>query len=358
MKLSEFKIIWIEELITSLLYLVPYPLIVVYFYQRPEISVRTVAILLFTTSFTARVGRLISAPILDKIAINKLLLILQFMCFIGFAVLSITYNVILLFIACLFIGFCYGNSILVVRTVVANLKLGKKYDSTINFARLNIATNLPALLGPFIFNQIYNFSTSIAFLMFSFIALLSSIWSFIYTKDIKITKQIHWFLAFKEIIRTPKIQLITIMVILVWCFYSFAMTLFPLFLIKIIGNARFTWTFMTVNSAIIVLFSVVIHSLLIKINIVEYKAILVAFLLFIGSIVSMFFLHINLCLLFAFITIIAFAEVISVPVCSTLLSKFVAEDKKVAIFAIYAICVGLGEALGNSSAFTIFKLLN
>ncbi|WJW80030.1 MFS transporter [Bartonella sp. TP] len=356
-RLSTFKIVWIEELLTSLLYLVPYPLIVVYFYQNSILTTKTVALLLFTTSFTARVGRILLTPMLDKIAINKLLLLLQFMCFIGFAILATTHNISLLFIACLFIGLCYGNSILVIRTIVATLKSNKENDYTINFARLNIATNLPSLLGPFIFNQLYNLSSNIAFWVFSLVALLSSVWSFIYTKHIKIAKQTHWFVAFKEIVKEGKTQLIIILVIMVWLLYSFAMTLFPLFLVKLIGNAKFTWTFMTVNAAISVLFSVAIHKALIKLNLIEYRAILIAFLLFFCSIFCMLFLHINLWLVFIFTAIITLAEIIAIPACNTLLSKFVSEDKKVAIFAVYALCIGIGESIGSSLAFTTFKLL-
>ncbi len=353
-EIDAFRIVWVEELLTSFFYLVPMSLIVVYLYQKSSITPVDSAMLLFLMAFTARLGRLLLTPVLDKIPVYILLSSMQLVCAIGFFLLAKTEIFVLLVVSVLLIGFFYGNSVLVIRAVVSCLKIEQENQRIMSFARLNIATNIPILVGPFALNQIYNFSPTGAFLTLSLLALLAAFFTWSLTKDINIPQQSHWLDNFLFLMKMKVTQRAMLAVCLTWFLYAFAMTLFPLFLIRIIGDSHYTWTFISLNGVMTICSSVWIHNQLRHYKVSGFKAIFLSYGLFLIAIAYLLLGDLNLVLFFSTVIIVTIAEVVAIPNCSALLSKTVPEDKRVSVFALYAVGIGLGEAIGNSFAFYVF----
>ncbi len=285
------------------------------------------------------------APLINQLPVNVLIAAFQFLGAVGYIILAYGHSFAIILLAVFFIGLFYGNnslinSVLVTTVKTDNTKINEK------FAALHVATNLAAGLGPLIISIIYySIGGIVAFYFMAFILFIASIYSFFTMKDVSLPKQKAWFATLYKLFMNKQLWGIYLLIIISWFSYAQLFSLAPLLVAEQFHLNNYVWIVAAANSGVIILFSVLLHKTCNRLSSNIYFPIFLSFIFAIAGFLCLSYTHIILTVILGVI-LISFAELMFIPGFSAILSTVVDQGSKTAIFAINALCIGVGEGVG------------
>lgn len=341
-KENQVRLFFIQEIINSFCYFAPLSFIAIFLYDSKQLGKVEVGLAMLTGIWASRFSRILLAPLIDKIRVNLLVSGLQLMGAIGY--LLLTKSNIPVFISIFFISICYGNNSMLIRVLINQI------DSPVSlnkrFAILHVATNIAAMFGPLVFNMIALYG-HIAFAMkvTAITLLFSAIYSYFSLSNSAIPKQTGYFKNIKVLFAHNELLIVYFLIIIAYFFYAQLFSLAPILLANTYGLKSYIWIIGFSNSLVAVLFSVMINDFFHK-KLSVYAQITVGFILaFVGFSVLIYLK--NPQGIIGGVILISFAEIVFIPGFQVILSNKTLCNQKVAVFAINALCMGVGEGIGQ-----------
>lgn len=342
---SYLQKLFIQELITSFGYLAPLSMLAVFLSEYNEINTQQVGFAMFISSITARWGRLIFTPVFDLLKPYLLLSIMQIVGAIGYILLTYYKSFLVITISLILIGFFYGSNTIITRVLTSLIK-DQNNSSTKNFSIIHVGTNISATIGPILINLIYlYFGKELAFKFMSIFLIFSSIITYITMKKINIQKQENLIISILNLFFNKKLWHIYFLILISWFFCAQLYSLAPIIMSNILNFPSIIWTISAINGILIIIFSIKLNSIFFNISKNYYFQISISLIFsFIGFISIIF--NYSLMNLYFGVILITVSEILFVPAYQALLSENVPEKSRIAIFAIYAIFMGIGEGSG------------
>lgn len=341
----KFHTLFIQEIINCFGFFAPLSLLAIFLNIYNHIPSADVAVAMLVGSLTSRWGRILFAPLLNRLSVNLLISAFQFLGAVGYIILAYGHNFTIILLAMFCIGLFYGNnslinSVLVTAVKTDNAKINEK------FAALHVATNLAAGLGPVIVSMIYySIGGIIAFYFMALMLFISSIYSFFTMKGVGLPKQESWFATLYKLFMNKQLWGIYLLIIISWFSYAQLFSLAPLIIAEQLHLSNYVWIVAATNSCVIILFSVLLHKTCNRLSNNIYFPIFLSFIFAIAGFICLSYAHIIVTVILGII-LISFAELMFIPGFSAILSTVVDQSSKTAIFAINALCVGIGEGMG------------
>lgn len=332
--------IFIQELVTSIAYFAPVSFMAI-FLSRQSFSAHQIAIMLMVGSLTARGSRIILAPILDLFSVRANFIIFQFSGVVGYTLLAVSLSFEWMIIALVCIGFFYANSALLIRALFASLEI-KQFQ--VQYAKLHVVTNIAVAFGPLIINFVFNHNSQLSMFLVAVLLVLLISYSYFVMNDVKLIKQKPWSSSFFGLLINKKLFLTYFLVIVLWFSYAQIFSLAPLLLAKSYAGQNFIWVITAINSLSIIILSIRVNRWLISI-ICDYDLLALSLCLIMVGFSVLVFLH-NLYGLYLGVFILSLAEMIFIPTVQNIFAKFVDSTEKVAMFAINALLMAVGESSG------------
>ena len=340
---SYLKKLFVQELITSFGYLAPLSMLAIFLSEYKGVTTQEVGLAMFLSSIAARWGRLLFSPFFDLLKPNFLLSIMQIIGAIGYLLLTYYQSFSIIITSFIFIGLFYGSNTIVTRVLTSLIK-GK--SSTENFSIIHVGTNISATLGPIIINFIYIFfNKEFAFKFMGIFLCCSAIFTFLTMKDILITEQENLVSTILKLFFSKKLWHIYFLILLSWFFCAQIYSLAPIVISHVLHLPSQIWTISTINGIAIILFSIKINRMIANIMKNYYFQISISLVLSLIGFVSIIFNYsiINLYIGVIFLTL---SEILFIPAFQALLAENAPEQSRIAIFAIYAVFMGIGEGTG------------
>ncbi len=337
--------LFIQEIITSFGYLAPLSMLAIFLSENKEIHTDKIGFAMFISSITARWGRLLFSPIFDKIKANLLLSLMQITGAIGYYLLSFYQNYSVIILSLILIGLFYGSNSIITR-VLTSFSDKNNNNSTKKFSILHIGTNISATIGPIIINLIYiYFNKNFAFLFLGIFLTFSGLFTFFSMKNIEIPVQKNLLKTIFQFLFRKDLWHIYFLILISWFFCAQLYSLAPILLSHILKNNSYIWIISAINGAMVIFISLKINTIMNNYSKNYYFQISISLILAIFGFSSLIIYHsvFNIVLGVLFLT---FSEILFIPAFQALLAEYVPEDSRVAIFAIYALFMGIGEGTG------------
>jgi len=341
---KNIKNLFIQEIITSFGYLAPLSLLAIFLSENKDIHTDKIGFAMLISSITARWGRLLFSPIFDKIKANILLSIMQFAGAIGYYLLSFYQNYSVIILSLTLIGLFYGSNSIITRVLTSFLD--KNNNSTKKFSILHIGTNISATIGPIIINLIYIYSNkNFAFLFMAIFLTISGLFTFFSMKNTNIPVQKNLIKTIFQLIFKKSLWHIYFLILISWFFCAQLYSLAPILLSHILKNNSYIWIIAAINGTLVIFISLKINTIINNYSKNYYFQISISLILAILGFSSLIIYHsvFNIILGVLFLT---FSEILFIPAFQALLAEYVPDDSRVAIFAIYALFMGIGEGTG------------
>jgi MFS family permease len=354
---SYLKKLFVQELITSFGYLAPLSMLAIFLSEYKGISTQEVGLAMFLSSITARWGRLFFSPFFDLLKPYILLSIMQIIGAIGYVLLTFYQSFSVIIVAFIFIGLFYGSNTIVTRVLTSLLK-NKSNSSTENFSIIHVGTNISATLGPIIINFIYIFfNKEFAFKFMGIFLCCAAIFTFITMKDVLITKQENLISTILKLLFSKKLWHIYFLILLSWFFCAQIYSLAPIIISHVLHLPAQIWTISTINGVAIILFSIKINRVIANITKNYYFQISISLVLSLIGFISIIFNYsvVNLYIGVIFLTL---SEILFIPAFQALLAENAPEESRIAIFAIYAVFMGIGEGTGYYFGTKSLEIIN
>ena len=354
---SLIKKLFIQELITSFGYLATLSMLALFLSNYKNITTQDVGLAMFLSSITARWGRLLFSPFFDLIKPNLLLSIMQIVGAIGYFILTFYHSFIAIICALILIGLFYGSNTIVTRVLTSFLD-NNSNSATEKFSILHVGSNISATIGPIIINYIYiYFSQEISFVFMGVFLCCSAIFTIITMKNVKIKKQENLISSILKILFNIKIWHLYFLILLCWFFCAQIYSMAPIIISNILHHPTQIWTISAINGVLIIIFSIKINRIFANINSNYYLQIatslifsLIGFIIIIAN-----FNIINLYLGVIFLTL---SEILFITAFQALLTEYAKIESRIAIFAIYAVFMGIGEGSGYYFGTKTLNILN
>ncbi len=346
---SYLKKLFVQELITSFGYLAPLSMLAIFLSEYKGISTQEVGLAMFLSSITARWGRLIFSPFFDLLKPYVLLSIMQIIGAAGYFLLTFFHSFSVIIVAFIFIGLFYGSNTIVTRVLTSLLKNtnnDSSKSSTENFSIIHVGTNISATIGPIIINFIYIFfSKEFAFKFMALFLCCAAVFTFITMKNIFITKQENLFSTILKLIFSKKLWHIYFLILLSWFFCAQIYSLAPIIISNVLHLPSQIWTISTINGVAIIIFSIKINRMIANISKNYYFQISISLVLSLIGFLSII-LNYSIVNLYIGVLFLTLSEILFIPAFQALLAENAPEESRIAIFAIYAVFMGIGEGTG------------
>ena len=163
-------------------------------------------------------------------------------------------------------------------------------------------------------------------------------------KSYNITKQQSWFRSLINLFFNKQLSKIYILIVIAWFFYAQMFSLAPILIANKYNLTGFIWLVAFINGITVVLFAIKLNKFIAKFNNL-YVPIVFAFILATIGFSCLLFIN-SIYGVIVGVFIISLAEIMFIPGFQVILGKVVTINNQVAIFAINAICVGVGEGFG------------
>ncbi|MBA4696557.1 MAG: MFS transporter [Legionella sp.] len=248
------------------------------------------------------------------------------------------------FLSIFLISICYGNNSLLIRVLINQVDSPDSLNK--RFAFLHVATNVAAMLGPLIFNILALYwNTILALEITSFTLVLSAIYSYLYLSTTVISKQENYFKNMRKLLTNKVLLKVYFLIIIAYFFYAQIFSLAPILLGHTYGLKAYVWVVGFLNSFISVIFSLKINEFFRRRTSIHSQIVsgfIFSILGFSSLLTIQSWVGVSMGVIF-----ISLAEIAFIPGFQVILSNTTREDQKVAIFAINALCMGIGEGFGQ-----------
>lgn len=339
---NEVRPFFIQEILNCLCYFAPLSFIAIYLYDNKHFDKVEVGLAMLLGIWASRCSRILLAPFIDKIKVNFLIPGLQLLGAVGY--LLLTTNTPPVFISIFMISICYGNNSMLIRVLINQID----NPTTLNkrFAVLHVATNIAAMFGPVIFNIIaLYYNMTLALNITALTLVFSAVYSYLSLTNSVIPKQQSYFKNIKLLFTHTELLKVYVLIIIAYFFYAQIFSLAPILLANTYHLKSYIWVVGFSNSLVAVLFSV-------KINDFFHKTMSVYMQITCGFILAILGFSLLLCLknplgVIGGVILISLAEIAFIPGFQVMLSQKTIHNQKVAIFAINALCMGVGEGFGQ-----------
>jgi predicted MFS family arabinose efflux permease len=320
-------------------------MLVIFLSDNNSITVEQVGFAMFVSSLTARWGRLLFSPVFNYFKPKTILSIMQMFGAFGYLLLYLQQSFIFIIIALTFIGLFYGSNTIYIRVLTSFLKNENKF-ATKSYSIIHIGTNISATAGPILINLLYNIKNKefVYLFMSSFLA-LSSILTIMIVPNTSITKQNNILKQIFYMLFSKKFWHIYFIILVCWFYSAQIYSLAPIIISKYFNLSNYIWTISSLNGLMIIFLSLPLNNFFNKYSKSNYLQILYSVILsFIG--LSLLIYSHNLYNFYAGIIVLTLAEILFIPAIQALLTSKTNKNSRVAIFATYAVFVGLGEGYG------------
>jgi DHA1 family multidrug resistance protein-like MFS transporter len=334
-----------QELISSFAYFAPQSFLAVYFLEVKNMPASLVAIALLTGSLTARAGRLLLFPLFDRLAPQVLLAGFQLIGALGYLWLALGESSLAMHVGLVMVGFFYGTNALMIRII--NSYASKGNQQRLNYAIIHIGTNIASGLGPLLLNQLFlSYDPSLMFVLVSAFLACTSVYSWFFARIFFIPKQEPWHDSFKVCLSSPPVWSIIIVIVLGWFFYAQMFSMVPIVVSKMFSQPGSIWLVPFLNGASVVVLSFPLNRWLTRYTKSHEIAISLAFLLFAAGALILI-IQFSLYMILAAVGLWSLAEMLFIPAYQYLISVAVDAQRRVAIFALSSLSIGVGEGLGQ-----------
>ncbi|APJ02546.1 MFS transporter [Silvanigrella aquatica] len=351
------KKLFAQELVSGFGYLAPLSMLALFLSEFKDITTSQVSLAMLLSSITARWGRLIFAPVLELLKPSVLLAVMQIVGALGYFLLTFYHSFSIMLLALIFIGFFYGSNTIFIRVLTSFLK-EKTNQSTINYSIIHIATNIAATLGPILVNFIYiYYNKEFAFISICIFLCLSSIYTLFSLKNISFQKQNNYFKNIFLLLRSKNLFHFYFLIVLSWFFCAQIYTLAPIIISQTLKLPQYIWTIPTLNGVMIIILSVHLNKFFHKFTKNYYYQISLSLIFSLLGFYSII-MNYNIINLYFGVVLLTLSETLFVPAFQALCAELVPEDSRVAIFAIYAVFMGMGEGMGYYFGSKSLNLLN
>lgn len=342
MSSSKVRPFIIQELINSLCYFAPLSFIAIFLYEYRQLSQTDSGIIMMFGVLVSRCTRFFLAPLVDKIRVNLLVSGLQVLGGIGFLLLP--YKGCSAFVSIFLISICYGNNSMLLRVLVNEVHSGPSLNR--RFAMLHVATNWAAMIGPLLFTilTVY-FNMSLAIKANAIVLFFSAAYSFVSLGSYRISSQESHFSNLRTLIGHGECLQIYFLVTIAYFFYAQIFSLAPILLSASYNNGSYIWIIGFINSLVAVLFSMVLTDLFQR-KVSVYTQICIGFILSILGFTLLLFVK-NSFGVYSGVLAISFAEIAFIPGFQVALMQNSPKNHSVTIFAVNALCMGIGESFGQ-----------
>lgn len=337
--------LFLQEIITSFGYLAPLSMLVIFLSDNNSITVEQVGFAMFVSSLTARWGRLIFSPVFNYFKPKTILSIMQMVGALGYLLLYLHQSFIFIIISLTLIGLFYGSNTIYIRVLTSFLKNNNKF-STKSYSIIHIGTNISATAGPILINFLYNIKNKeFVYLFMSSFLTLSSIITMIIIPKASITKQNNILKQIFYMLFSKKFWHIYFIILVCWFYSAQIYSLAPIIISKYFNFSNYIWTISSLNGLMIIFLSLPLNNFFNKYSNSNYLQILYSVILSFIGLALLAYSH-NLYYFYTSIIILTLAEILFIPAIQALLTSQTNKNSRVAIFATYAVFVGLGEGYG------------
>lgn len=313
-------------------------LFTLYMHQVLHFNYNEISFSLLVLTIFSRISRVFTSNLLTIVPHKILMIISYFGLVLGFISLSLTSNIILVNLALFIIGFAYGT----INTIILVYVGESSKNSLVSFANLSVGVNLATSFGPLISAFIFNYYPRVMVLLYTFIAFFILLYLFFSRPlNFKIPKQEKMFKSFFILIKSEYIYIFVCT--LCWLFY-FQFNSFTQLAMLHLDAIRLNGILHTLNGVIVVFFS---KYLMKKFNsLTTGNMLLIAFILY--AICFMFsYLMPNKIGITLYIVFLSFSEIFFTSKLMSLISDSDNPSVKAMFFSLNAICMGVGDGLGN-----------
>lgn len=339
---KEIRLFSFQELLNSACYFAPLSFIAIFLYDYKHLGKVEVGLAMLLGVWSSRCTRILLAPLIDKIKVNLLFAYLQLLGAIGYLLLA--YADIPPFISIFLISICYGNNSMLIRVLINQIDDPTPLNR--RFAMLHVATNIAAMFGPLFFNMIALYSNMALALKVTTVTLVfSAIYSYFSLSNFAIHKQEGHLKNIKLLFTNKVLLKIYLLIVIAYFFYAQIFSLAPILLANTYNLESYIWLISFTNSLIAVLFSVSLNDFFHK-KMSVYNQISSGFILAILGFSLLLYLK-NPLGIMGGVIFISFAEIAFIPGFQVVLSNKTLYNQKVAVFAINALCMGIGEGIGQ-----------
>ena len=355
---NDLKKLFIQEVITSFGYLAPLSMLAIFLSEYKGIHTDKIGFAMLISSITARWGRLIFSPIFDKIKTNILLSGMQIVGALGYFILTYYHSYLLIIISFIFIGLFYGSNTIVTRVLTSFIQKNSDGNTTEKFSILHIGSNVSATIGPIIINAIYiYFNKDFAFLFMGLFLTLSSLFTYFSMKNTTMPVQNNLIQTIYSLLIKKDLWHIYFLILVCWFFCAQIYSLAPIILSHILLKNSYIWTITALNGIMIILISLKINTLVNQYTKNYYFQISLSLICAIFGFSALIYYH-SVFNIFLGVTFLTFSEILFIPAFQALLAEYVEESSRVAIFAIYAVFMGIGEGMGYFFGTKSLEFLN
>lgn len=336
-----------ENVLSNLGLFSVYALLSLYFLNYLKLSTVEASFLLLFSAMSLRLSRIVFAPIINLLGARLAFVSSLALCAIGYFLMGLTASPWLIGFSLVLIGAGYGTNSILIKVITTTLT--KTQDKHfLNFAKLGVATNFGAAIGPLISNYIFIHQPQNWICYFaSIVFLFATLAAFMFPKEIVLEEAKYgWIKAIIAHLKLKEMRVPIVLTIFGWFLYAQFFVSLPVFVGKGLMKPNIIGVLFFINSLIVIFASVPLSKLALELLGNEVKIISLSFGLFLLGfiILAVFPVLISVYLVIIIWTV---AEILLIPALSALVAHSSLPEYKTVGFTINALSMGIGEGAGN-----------